>query len=272
MLLASLVSDTYSRSGQASRPAPLAPLPTVCIELPMFEDFRRHSPQGDRGRVSGAMLVAAVLYAGLVVLVVRSTTAEKAKLIETLTQVAFAPPPPPPPALQQDSPPAMLTPQPVQNARPKVKRKELRPPNEVPKAQPKEADGELSPSAATGPQEGFLDGVEGGTGTAAAPQGAVIAPAPPPPLPLVPAVAAATNAQPAYSASAKRKEIEGEVVVVFDVLENGAVANIQIISGPEELRDSVLQTVAAWRFRPARRGTQPVRTQLRRAIRFELTE
>ena len=222
--------------------------------------------------MSGALLASAVLYAGLVVVVVRSTTAEKAKVIETLTQVAFAPPLPPPPPPPQESPQAMVTPETVQNARPKVKRKELRPPDEVPKERPKEADGELSPSTATGPVDGFLNGVEGGTGTAAAPKGAVLAPAPPPPLPLIPAVAAATNAQPAYTASAKRKEIEGEVVVVFDVLENGTVANIQIVSGPEELRVNVLQTVATWRFRPARRGDQPVRTQLRRAIRFELTE
>ena len=218
------------------------------------------------------MLAAAVLYAGLVVVVVRSTTAEKAKVIETLTQVAFAPPPPPPPPPPKDSLQAMAAPEQVQNARPKVKRKELRPPDEVPKAKPKEADGELSPSEATGPQEGFLNGVEGGTGTAAAPKGAVLAPRAPAPLPLVPAVAAKTNAQPPYTASMKRKEIEGEVVVVFDVLENGTVANIRIESGPEELRDGVIQTVASWRFQPARRGAEPVRTQLRRAIRFELTE
>jgi protein TonB len=232
----------------------------------MFDDFRRHSSQRERGRVGGAMLAAAVLYTGLVVVVVRSTTAERAKIIETLTQVAFAPPPPPPPPAA--SPPRMVTPEPVQNVRAKVKRKELSPPDENPNAQPKEADGELATSEATGPLDGFLNGIEGGTGTEAAPKGAMIAP----PLPLVSAVAASTNAEPAYSASAKRKEIEGEVVVVFDVLENGTVANIRVVSGPEELRDSVIKTVATWRFRPARRGDQPVRTQMRRSIRFELTE
>ena len=40
------------------------------------------------------------------------------------------------------------------------------------------------------------------------------------------------NEKPKYSAAAKRKGVEGTVVVAFEVLEDGSVANPQILSGP----------------------------------------
>jgi len=89
---------------------------------------------------------------------------------------------------------------------------------------------------------------------------------------LIRAVALKTNARPAYSAAAKRKEIEGVVVVAFDVLENGTVSNVQVVSGPEELRENVLKTVATWRFQPALRGGKAVRSREKVSIRFELSD
>ena len=56
------------------------------------------------------------------------------------------------------------------------------------------------------------------------------------------------------------------------MLENGTVSNAQVVSGPEELRDSVLKTVVTWHFTPAKRGDQAVRMRLQRAIRFQLTD
>ena len=133
----------------------------------------------------------------------------------------------------------------------------------------------MAPAEDKGPVDGFLNGLEGGTGTGVA-KAAAVAPAPPPPPPkpepLIKAVASKNNGRPAYSAAAKRKEIEGVVVVAFDVLENGTVANPQIVSGPEELRESVLKTVLTWRFEPAKRGGKPVRTREKTAIRFELND
>src|SRR4029077_7625423 len=131
------------------------------------------------------------------------------------------------------------------------------------------------PSDDKGPVDGFLNGVEGGTGTGVA-KAPAAAPAPPPPKPkpepLVRAVASRNNAQPSYSASAKRKEIEGVVVVEFDVLENGTVANAVIVSGPEELRESVLKAVVNWHCEPARRGGKAIRSREQKAIKFQLTD
>jgi protein TonB len=234
----------------------------------MFDDFRSNSSAHDRKRMGGSVLAAALLYGSLGAVLIGGTTAATTTVVESLTQVEFAPPPPPPP------PPPMpeAQAQPLTSVRPKVKRRELKPPNEVPKEKLKESNADLTPSDDKGPVDGFLNGVEGGTGTGTA-KVAAAAPAPPPkPEPVVRAVASRSNAHPAYSASAKRKEIEGVVVVAFDVLENGTVANVQIVSGPEELRENVMKVVITWRFEPARRGGKPIRSREQKAIKFQLTD
>jgi protein TonB len=235
----------------------------------MFDDFRPSaSSQVARKRMGGSMLAAAVLYGSIGALIIGGTTAATTTVVESMTQVEFAPPPPPPPPM-----PEPQQAEPVANARPKLKRHELKPPDVVPTEKPKESNEALSASEGTGPVDGFLNGVEGGTGTAAAkPSAAIAPPAPLKPQPLIAAIAAKGNSAPAYSASAKRKEIEGVVVVSFDVLENGSVANLQIVSGPEELREGVMKTVLSWRFTPASRGGKPVRTRLTKAIRFQLSD
>jgi protein TonB len=85
-------------------------------------------------------------------------------------------------------------------------------------------------------------------------------------------VPSADNAQPRYPANARRKGIEGVVVVSFEVLESGATANARIVSGPKELHEPVLETVAQWRFTPARRGSVKVRFKITRPIRFRLED
>jgi periplasmic protein TonB len=234
----------------------------------MFDDFRPAGNEREaRRRMGGSITMAASLYVGLGVLVISGTTAATKTVVEHMTQVEFAPPPPPPPP----PPPEPLAAQPVAATRPKVKRKELKAPDKLPDEKPKESDAPLSDAPPSGPVEGFLNGVEGGTGTGVA-RAAPAPPPPPKPEPLIAPVPSKSNAAPAYSSSARRKEIEGVVVVAFDVLENGTVANVTIVSGPEELRDNVLKTVATWRFQPAKRGGKPQRTRQTRSIRFRLDD
>jgi protein TonB len=236
----------------------------------MFDDFRSTSSAHDRKRMGGSVLAATILYGSLGAILIGGTTAATTTVVESLTQVEFAPPPPPPPP--PPPVPEVKQAQPLASVRPKVKRHELKPPKEVPKEKPKESNAELAPSDDKGPLDGFLNGVEGGTGTGVAKAPVAAPPPPPKPEPLIRAVALRSNAHPAYSASAKRKEIEGTVVVMFDVLENGTVANARIVSGPEELRDSVLKAVVTWRFEPAKRGGKAIRTREQKAIKFELTD
>lgn len=234
----------------------------------MFDDFQTKGSQGNRKRMGGSVAAAIVLYGGLITFVVGTTTAAGTKVVEHLTQVEFALPPPPPPP---PPPPEPAATEPLKNLRPKAKRKELKPPDNVPKEKPQESDAPLTAAEPSGPVDGFLNGVEGGTGTGV---GKAAPPPPPPskPQPMVPPVADKGNVQPAYPASAKRKEVEGDVQVAFDVLENGSTANAQVLSGPEEFHDSVLKTVARWRFSPAKRGGVTMRVRLKRTIKFQLTD
>ncbi|MET0343438.1 MAG: TonB family protein [Polyangiales bacterium] len=233
----------------------------------MFDEFRPSTQRREeRRRFGGSMAIAAVVYGALALLIVGGSRAAVQKVEEDLVQVKFAAPPPPPPA-PEPPPPVAAQPAPT-TPRPKARRKELRPPDEIPENKPKESDAPLAEGEPSGPTDGFTDGVEGGTGTGSAPPPPP--PPPPKPEPLVQPVAAKDNAPPAMSASARRKGIFGVVVVSFLVLENGTTANAKIVSGPEELRENVLKAVASWRFEPAKRGGKPVRHALTKAIDFRI--
>lgn len=217
----------------------------------------------------GRSIAAAILIYGSTSAAIVGATATVHKIVEEKeTQVQFAPPPepaPPPPSL----PPEVAAPKP--SPRLKVKRPELAPPDKVSDEKLKESDKPLVGAGPSGPVEGFLDGVAGGTGTAGAPP-----PPPPPPPPriepLVAPVELGHNDRPKYSVAARRKGIEGTVVVAFEVLEDGGVANAQILSGPPELHDCVLRAVASWRFAPAHRGSEKVRFRKTQSIVFRLDE
>jgi protein TonB len=233
----------------------------------MFDDFRPSShASAARKRLGGSVAAAAVLYVAMGAFIVAGTRAATKTMVEKLTQVEFAPPPPPPPP-----PPLPL--QNIANARPLARRRELKAPPRMPDQKPRDSDAPVAPSE-PGPVDGFLNGVEGGEGSLAVAPARPPPPPPPPPKaePVLAPVAQRGNAPPGYTASARRKQIEGVVVVSFDVLENGTVANVQIVSGPEELRDNVLKAVATWHFEPARQGGRPVRCHQIKSIRFQLTD
>jgi protein TonB len=152
-----------------------------------------------------------------------------------------------------------------------VKRPELAPPDKISDEKLKESDKALAAAGETGPTDGFLNGTPGGTGT-----GIAAAPPPPPPPPKVEPLVAPVEMghfeRPRYPAAARRKGIEGTVVVAFDVLEDGSVANPRIVSGPAELQEFVLRMVLSWHFSPARRGTERVRFPMKKPIVFRLED
>jgi len=250
----------------------------------MFEDFCPKQEKQGRTRFGGSMVAAVALYAGLSAALIGASAEARQIVEEKLTQVTFAPPAPkpPPPAPVQAAPP----PEPVaapEKPKPKAKRRALVAPDAVPQEKPPESDRELAVADAPGPVDGSPGGVEGGTGTAPAVQAVAPAPTPAPrpaaikpPAParvekLVTPIAIAT-AQPRYPASVRRKGIEGAVIVAFEVLEDGKVTHVRIVSGPRELHETVLETVASWRFKPARRGSSAVRHRMQQTIRFRLAD
>jgi TonB family protein len=56
--------------------------------------------------------------------------------------------------------------------------------------------------------------------------------------------------KPEYPAEAKANHIEGAVVMRAIISKEGAVENLQIVSGPKELRISAIDAVKEWRYRP----------------------
>ena len=56
--------------------------------------------------------------------------------------------------------------------------------------------------------------------------------------------------KPVYPAEAKAPHIEGAVVLKAIISKEGTVKNLQVLSGPEELRSASLDAVREWRYRP----------------------
>lgn len=238
----------------------------------MFHDFQQTKERDARRRFGGSMMIAIVLYGGASVsLVVASATARRVVQEEKLTQVEFAPAPepaPPKPAPEPVEPPPPVE----QAARPKVKRKQLDAPDEVPLEKPPESDAPLAAADEPGPLDGFLDGVEGGRGTAPA------TPAPPPPPepvkpePIKPPSELRSNASPHFPRAALRDGVEGTVVVEFTVLPDGRTANPKILSGPKAFYEAVLEAVPSWRYEPATQGGKKVSFRITKKVSFHLED
>lgn len=230
----------------------------------MFDDFQPSALTDEsRARFRNSIAAAFVLYGGSSAAIIMATATVQKIVEEKLTQVEFAkaPEPEPEPEPVQKAPPPSTTPRPL------AKRPTLTPPKTISDEKLKESNKALAAAGEGGPVDGFTDGRAGGTGT-----GKAVAPPPPPPEPLVPPAATSAIARPRYPPAARRKGIEGAVVVMFEVLEDGRAINPQILSGPEELRDTVLKAVPTWRFRPAHRGAKMVRYRMKQAIVFRLED
>lgn len=231
----------------------------------MFEDFHPAANNEEaRKRMATSLASAVFLYGGLFVGMIAATATARHVIEEEETQVEFAPPPEPPPP---PPPPVEVTPA-VQAMRPKAMRPKLTPPDKVSEEKLKESDKELATGDKAGPVDGFLDGVEGGQGNGHAP--------PPPPKatipPRAPIAIASTFVQPRYSSKAKRKGVEGIVVVSFEVTETGTIRNLQIVSGEPELVEMVIKWAPSWRYKPAMRDGKAIPWRKTERIRFRLED
>ena len=67
---------------------------------------------------------------------------------------------------------------------------------------------------------------------------------------------------PRYPDSARRQGITGTTTLLFEVLENGRVGEMQIESsaGHPDLDQAAADAIKKWRFEPARRGIKPLRS------------
>ena len=112
---------------------------------------------------------------------------------------------------------------------------------------------------------------------------AVAAPAPSPPAPVQPAsepviepprysAAYLSNPPPAYPLAARRRGIEGTVLVRAEISAGGECqrAELKKTSGHEMLDQAALEAVKKWHFVPAKRGSQAVAAWVEVPITFKL--
>ncbi len=114
----------------------------------------------------------------------------------------------------------------------------------------------------------------------------VVAPAPPAPVvaapprvepePVVEAprfnAAYLNNPPPAYPLSARRRGIEGRVLVRAEVLADGSCNRVELkkTSGSELLDQAALEAVRKWHFVPAKKGAQAITAWVEVPITFKL--
>lgn len=75
---------------------------------------------------------------------------------------------------------------------------------------------------------------------------------------------------PIYPPEAKRKGIEGTVLLRATIGRDGVMKNVKLISGPPELADAAIGAVQQWRYRPYLLQGSPVEVETTVKITFHL--
>ena len=197
------------------------------------------------------------------------------------TAVFLEPPPPPPPA----APPPQ--PQPVRAAAPERFQSELLQPTRIPdrvamirgRRRRRRRASVFGATGPAGPGGGVIPGFLGSTACEVPP------PPPPPPVEAAPqpdvpssivvggAVQAARiihKVAPAYPPLARQARIEGVVKLEAVIAEDGAIDQLQTLSGHPLLVPAALQAVRQWRYRPTLLNNRPVRVVTQVEVRFQL--
>jgi protein TonB len=76
--------------------------------------------------------------------------------------------------------------------------------------------------------------------------------------------------QPVYPVDARQQFIEGDVVMEATIDESGQVEKLHVISGPEVLRQSALNAVKKWKYRPVLVDGKPAKVTTTITASFRL--
>ncbi len=76
--------------------------------------------------------------------------------------------------------------------------------------------------------------------------------------------------EPEYPEQARQQKIEGAVVLTVRVGEDGAVRDVQFVSGPAELAQASTDAVKQWRFKPHSVDGHPAEMETRVTLNFRL--
>lgn len=78
--------------------------------------------------------------------------------------------------------------------------------------------------------------------------------------------------EPQYPEQARQQKIQGPVVLEVHIGADGAVQNVELVSGPPELVQAAIDAVRQWRFKPRTADGRPVEMQSRVTLNFKLQE
>ena len=79
-----------------------------------------------------------------------------------------------------------------------------------------------------------------------------------------------SKAEPVYPPNAKVARVQGSVVLHFTVTKTGTVENPTVVSGPQELRQSTLEAVKRWKYRPYQQNDEPVEKETSITVNYTL--
>ncbi|HVO79242.1 MAG TPA: energy transducer TonB [Terriglobales bacterium] len=77
--------------------------------------------------------------------------------------------------------------------------------------------------------------------------------------------------QPNYPLLAKQMKVQGAVVLQALIGKEGAIQDLQVISGPAILSSAAREAVMQWRFKPYYQAGQPVETEARITVNFTIS-
>jgi protein TonB len=75
--------------------------------------------------------------------------------------------------------------------------------------------------------------------------------------------------QPVYPYAARRKGVEGAVVIMVSVNTDGTVGSVRVLSGNTQLTPSAIEAVKQWHYEPYYASGQPVVFQTQVTVRFQ---
>lgn len=236
---------------------------------------------------SWTVLLSTLMQCGLVgILVLIPLIFTEALPKTTLTSFLMAPPPPPPP------PPPPAAPQPVKVVKTVPRQFDagrLVAPKKIPKEIAMIKEDDLPPPASAGVVGGVPGGVPGGTagGVIGGIMGGVPAPPPPPPpvkkepeKPKTERIRVGGNVQaanlvrkvtPVYPPLAKQARVQGTVRFTAIIGRDGAIQNLQLVSGHPLLVPAATEAVKQWVYRPTMLNGEPVEVITQIDVNFTLS-
>jgi protein TonB len=75
---------------------------------------------------------------------------------------------------------------------------------------------------------------------------------------------------PIYPEDAKKNHVSGAVVVAATVDDQGQIVKASVVSGPEKLRDTALNAVNQWTFKPYLLNGRPAFVQTQFVVNFNI--